>query len=57
MTIETYNKATKILEEKQRLEDDLKRVRDKIIIDFSYIEEYTEISNKLFNLGREFAAL
>jgi hypothetical protein len=57
MTIETYNKATKILEEKQRLEDELKRIRDKIIIDFSYIEEYTEISNKLFNLGQEFAAL
>jgi hypothetical protein len=57
MTIETYNKATKILEEKQRLEDELKRVRDKIIIDFSYIEEYTEISNQLFNLGQEFAAL
>lgn len=57
MTIETYNKATKILEEKQRLEDGLKRLREKILLDFSYIEAYTEISNKLFNLGQEFAAL
>jgi hypothetical protein len=57
MTIETYNKATKILEEKQRLEDGLKQLREKILLDFSYIEAYTEISNKLFNLGQEFAAL
>ena len=57
MTIETYNRATKILEEKQQLEDELRQLRDKVMIDFSYIEEYTEISNKLFNLGQEFAAL
>jgi hypothetical protein len=57
MTIETYNMATKILKEKQQLEDELGRLRDKVMIDFSYIEEYAEISNKLFNLGQEFAAL
>jgi hypothetical protein len=57
MTIETYNRATKILEEKQQLEDELRRLRDKVMIDFSYLEEYAEISNKLFNLGQEFAAL
>lgn len=57
MTIETYNRATKILEEKQQLEDELRRLRDKVMIDFSYIEKSAEISNKLFNLGQEFAAL
>jgi hypothetical protein len=57
MTIETYNKATNILEEKKQLEDELMRVREKILLDFSYVEEYTEISNKLFKLGQEIAAL
>lgn len=58
MTIEAYNEATKILKEKQQLEDKLRQLREKILfVDFSYTEEYTEISNKLFNLGQEFAAL
>jgi hypothetical protein len=57
MTIEAYNRATKILEEKQQLENQLRRLRENILVDFSYTEEYVEISNKLFKLGQEFAAL
>ena len=57
MTVEAYNRATKILEEKQQLENQLRRLRENILVDFSYAEEYVEISNKLFKLGQEFAAL
>ena len=62
MTIEAYNKATKILEEKKLLEDELRQLevsvsKFKIDIDFKYQNEYTEICNRLFALGQEFAAL
>lgn len=64
MTIEEYNRATSILEEKKQLEaelmqveDKVMQVRDKLIIDCSYIGRYIEITNKLFDLGQEFAAL
>jgi hypothetical protein len=58
MTIETYDKATQILQEKKQLEDELRRLREKSLINFSYyIDEHIKISNKLFNLGQEFAAL
>lgn len=56
MTIEEYNKATKILEEKKQLEDKLYRLRTSH--DFVYnIKEYEDVTNRLFVLGQEFAAL
>lgn len=65
MTIEAYNKATKILEEKKQLEEELNRVREKAARDFVYSlsysddrnKEFIEITEKLFNLGAAFAAL
>lgn len=64
MTIEAYNKATKILEEKKQLEDELKRLSEKATMAFQYSLSYSdhskesaEITEKLFKLGAEFAAL
>ena len=65
MTIEAYNKATKILEEKKQLEEELNRIREKAGRDFAYSlsysddrnKEFVEITEKLFNLGAAFAAL
>lgn len=66
MTIEAYNKATKILEEKKRLEEELNRARERAARDFAYSlsysddrsnKEFIEITEKLFNLGAAFAAL
>ncbi len=56
MTIEEYNKATKILEEKKQLEEKLYQLR--MSMDFKYnTDEYEEVCNKLFTLGQQFAAL
>lgn len=55
MTIEAYNKATKILDEKKQLEDRL--VQMSTSVDFRYSNEYEEICNRLFTIGQEFAAL
>lgn len=55
MTIEQYNRATEILNEKKLLEETLFKLRNSI--DFIISEEYVEVSNKLFSLGQEFAAL
>ena len=57
MTIEQYNKATKILEEKSELEEALQRIRGPHTLDFSNIEDYLKICERLFILGGEFAAL
>ena len=55
MTIDAYNKATKILEEKKELEDKLFQLR--MSIDFMVSDEYIEICNILFIIEQEFAAL
>lgn len=55
MTVEAYNKATKILEEKKQLEDRLFQMR--LSMDFMCSDEYAEICNRLFTIGQEFAAL
>ena len=55
MTIEQYEKATKILKEKKQLEDRLYQIR--MSMDFQYSDEYAEICNRLFTIGQEFAAL
>lgn len=56
MTIEEYNKATEILDEKKQLEDRLQQFR--MSVNFAYnIEEYEKVCNRLFVLGQEFAAL
>ena len=55
MTIEQYEKATKILEEKKQLEDKLYNLR--MSIDFVISDEYIEVCNRLFTIGQEFAAL
>ena len=58
MTIETYNKATKILEEKKRLEEQMLQLQRRVQIDFvQNVKEYEAILNRLFVLGQEFAAL
>ena len=57
MTIEAYNKATKILEEKKQLEERLKHIKGAYSFDFTDVEEYIQICEKLFILGSEFAAL
>ena len=54
MTLETYKKATKILEEKEFLESE--RYILELISEFGS-ERYTEICNRLFELGQEFAKL
>ena len=55
MTIEQYDRATKILEEKKLLEEKLHQLRASV--DFLLSDGYIEISNKLFQLGQEFASL
>lgn len=55
MTMTQYERATAILEEKKRLEEELYQLR--CSIDFVISDEYIEVCNKLFNLGQEFAAL
>lgn len=57
MTIEQYNKATKILEEKKQLEERLQHIKGVYSFDFADVEEYLQICKKLFILGGEFAAL
>lgn len=52
MTIETYRRAGEILEEKERLEEVLQK------LDPEYeFEKFTDIVNKLYMLGKEFAML
>lgn len=55
MTIEQYNRATKILEEKQQLESELHNARFALNFEHNAVTE--EICAKLFKLGQEFAAL
>lgn len=57
MTIEQYNKATKILEEKKQLEERLQHIKGTYSFDFADAEEYLQICEKLFILGGEFTAL
>ena len=52
MTIETYRKATEILETEEWLEEVKKSLDQEI--DF---EKYTDVCNRLFKLGQEFASL
>lgn len=56
MTMETYNRATKILEEKAQLEERLYQLRTSVTFSLP-TEEYMEICNKLFAIGQEFASL
>ena len=56
MTMEAYKRATAILEEKKQLEEKLYQLRMSVNFQFD-TEESIEISNKLFALGQEFAAL
>ena len=56
MTIEQYNKATKILEEKKQLEDKLYSL-SRSMLSLSDMQEYDETCAKLFELGQEFAML
>ena len=55
MTMAQYERATAILKEKEQFEDKLYQLRQSI--DFMYTNEYTEVCNKLFELGQEFSAL
>ena len=55
MTIEQYEKATKILEEKKGLEEQLYPAR--MSINFTMSDKCTEICDRLFTIGQEFAAL
>ncbi len=57
MTITAYNQATKILEEKKRLEEKLYQLTHSMSMNFDQSEEYCDISAKLFELGQEFASL
>lgn len=52
MTLDTYRKATKILE----VVDWLEEKRDSLDPEMDS-EKYTEVCNRLFELGREFAKL
>lgn len=52
MTIETYRKATAILETKEWLEEVKKSLDPEM-----EFEKYTDICNRLFELGQEFASL
>lgn len=56
MTIETYNKATKILEERKSLEDKLYLIKQSTV-DFYSSPKVVEICDRLFVLGQEFAGL
>ena len=55
MTMTQYNEATKILKEKEQLEEKLYQLRQSM--DFMYSNEYVEICNRLFELGQNFSAL
>lgn len=52
MTIETYRKATEILETEEWLEEVKKSLDPEM-----EFEKYTDICNRLFKLGQEFASL
>lgn len=58
MTLKAYEIATAILKEKEDLEKELCTLR--VNMDLNFIDNrdrYVEVSNKLFQLGQEFAAL
>ena len=55
MTIEQYERATNILEEKKSLEEKLYQLR--MSINYAVSDEYIEICNRLFAIGQEFATL
>lgn len=55
MTMTQYNEATKIMKEKEQLEEKLYQLRQSV--DFLYSNEYIEVCNKLFELGQKFSAL
>lgn len=52
MTLETYRKATEILEAKEWLEE----VKKSLDPEMDY-EKYKDVCNRLFELGTEFADL
>lgn len=52
MTIEAYRRATEILKEKERLEEIKYHLDPEIDL-----EKYTDICNRLFELGQAFAVL
>ena len=56
MTIETYNRATDILKEKEQLEKELCHLRASINLTYN-MDEYIQVCNKLFQLGQEFNSL
>ena len=57
MTFEQYNRATKLLKEKEFLEKKLQIIRDVYHVDSINLNEYDEICERLFALGQEFAVL
>lgn len=57
MTIDAYYKATAILKDKEQLEEKLYQLRMSMNFSRDLMKEYEEVSNKLFVLGQEFAAL
>lgn len=52
MTLEAYRKATEILETEEWLEE----VKKSLDPEMEY-EKYTDVCNRLFKLGQEFASL
>ena len=52
MTMETYKKATEILETKEWLEEVKKSLDPEM-----EFEKYTNVCDRLFKLGQEFASL
>jgi len=58
MTLKAYERATAILKEKEQLEKELSTIQVNIGLSFGYDKDsYTEIVNKLFQLGQEFNSL
>lgn len=58
MTLKAYERATAILKEKEELEKELSVIRVNMGLNFTDDRErYIEVSNKLFQLGQEFAGL
>ena len=58
MTLKAYERATAILKEKEDLEKELCTLRVNMDLNFTVNRDrYIEVSNKLFKLGQEFAAL
>lgn len=57
MTIDTYCRATEILANKKQLEEKLYQLRMSTEFSQDLMKEYESVSNKLFVLGQEFAAL